>query len=72
MIAGYNDDKPRNENIEGISVHYLPVYYDNHLGFIQRVISFLKFIYQANKLALRIQDICNDNSSDGGFAGFKY
>ncbi|MDA0195552.1 MAG: glycosyltransferase family 4 protein [Bacteroidetes bacterium] len=57
MITGYNGTKPLNENIDGITVHYLPVYYDNHLGFFQRVISFLKFIYKANKLALRIQGI---------------
>lgn len=39
----------RQENIEGIQVHWLPVAYDNHFGAMARIISFFRF----NRAALR-------------------
>ena len=42
-------------NIDGIRVHYLPVFYDNAQGFVGRVYSFMKFIglayYKARQLS---------------------
>jgi len=57
MITAHNGSERLFENIDGISVHYLPVFYDNHLGIVGRIISFLKFIYQANRLAMKISDV---------------
>ncbi len=39
---------------EGIRVHYLPVYYENALGFVGRGWAFLKFVALAYRLARRI------------------
>ncbi|MDP4680474.1 MAG: hypothetical protein NWS46_08930 [Cyclobacteriaceae bacterium] len=35
--------------IEGVKIHYLPVYYRNELSYKQRVFSFLKFAFLAIK-----------------------
>ena len=41
--------------IDGIKVHYLPVQYDNKLGFIQRIIAFWQFVRFAQKEALKLE-----------------
>ena len=60
MITSYNGKRYKKETIAGIKVHYLPVYYDNSLGFWSRVSAFLKFIYATLRLIPTIQrpDIC--------------
>ncbi len=35
--------------VDGINVHYLPVFYNNKFGFFKRIWSFLKFVYLARK-----------------------
>jgi glycosyltransferase involved in cell wall biosynthesis len=45
------------QQVEGISVHYLPVAYDNKFGFWKRGVSFLQFARKAVALASRIPNI---------------
>ncbi|HEV8512111.1 MAG TPA: glycosyltransferase family 4 protein, partial [Cyclobacteriaceae bacterium] len=60
MITGSNEKKYRQENCEGIEVHYLPVAYDNSFGFAARSFSFLKYIKQSVAIAKKIPhvDVC--------------
>src|SRR6478736_9026947 len=60
MITGSNEKKYRQENYEGIEVHYLPIAYDNSFGFTDRSLSFLKYIKQSVAIAKKISnvDIC--------------
>lgn len=60
MITSWNQKFYRCQTVDGIKVHYLPVFYDNHLGFSQRVKAFLKFIYLACTLIPKLEkpDIC--------------
>lgn len=48
VITAHNK-KTESKTIEGIRIHYLPVYYDNKLGAISRINAFLKFVYLATK-----------------------
>ncbi|HVD98963.1 MAG TPA: glycosyltransferase family 4 protein [Cytophagaceae bacterium] len=57
MITSHNNSHYHYENIEGIKVHYLPVYYENNLSSFGRIISFLKFIYRAYEKATEIDDV---------------
>lgn len=57
VITGCNAHVYRNENYEGIEVHYLPVAYDNSFGFIARGISFLKYVWSSVRLARKIKSI---------------
>lgn len=49
MITSHNEGVYRKVNIDGITVHYLPVSYSNNFGFFKRIISFLKFIKVAKR-----------------------
>lgn len=55
-------DKPKYElsHIEGITVHYLPVYYNHELSYPNRVFSFLKFAFLAIIKSMKVKgvDIC--------------
>ena len=57
MITSHNSHGYEFKNIEGIKVHYLPVYYENNLKFIGRLLSFIKFIYRAYLKAASIKNI---------------
>lgn len=57
MITSHNHNSKVIEKIEGIKVHYLPVYYDNKLGKLSRIFSFLKFIFLAYKECKKIKDV---------------
>lgn len=46
VITAHND-KAAFRFIEGIKIHYLPVYYDNKLGAISRIFAFIKFVILA-------------------------
>lgn len=46
MITAHNHKKYVYKEIEGIKIHYLPVYYDNALGTLQRIIAFVRFMWQ--------------------------
>jgi glycosyltransferase involved in cell wall biosynthesis len=57
MITAHNDPAYRREVICGISVHYLPVPYDNTMGFFGRVKSFLGFVWQGTRLAISLKGV---------------
>ena len=50
-VAGY-----KNEIVDGISVQYVPVAYDNRFPFTKRVISFFRFVREAVRIARRHRD----------------
>ena len=60
VITGSNEKKYRQENYEGIEVHYLPIAYDNSFGFAARSFSFLKYIWLSVAVAKKIEnvDVC--------------
>jgi len=60
MITGSNEKNYRQENYEGIEVHYLPIAYDNSFGFTARSFSFFKYIKQSVAISKKIPqvDIC--------------
>ncbi|QSE98193.1 glycosyltransferase family 4 protein [Fulvivirga lutea] len=39
----------------GYDVHYLPVYYENHLSFLSRIHAFFIFVWKANRLIKKLQ-----------------
>lgn len=57
IITSHN--KPYSETllIDGTTVHYLPVGYDNSFGFVKRILAFLKFIFKAYITAKKIKDV---------------
>lgn len=57
MITSHNQKEYLYKEIDGIKVHYLPVYYDNKQGFIGRGLAFVRFVRQAWKKAQEIQDV---------------
>jgi len=60
MLTAHNHHKMVEKHIDKIHVIYLPVYYDNKLGFWGRVFSFLKFIWLSIKKIQKISkiDVC--------------
>jgi glycosyltransferase involved in cell wall biosynthesis len=65
MITAHNHASYRYEEIEGIRVHYLPVYYENNLGFAGRLFSFIRFMYLAYRRASTVApaDLCYATST---------
>lgn len=59
VITGHGE-KERKEIIEGITIHYLKVPYDNNYGFGKRIFSFLQFVYKAKRKIKRLSrfDLC--------------
>jgi len=57
LITAHNERKAITRNIDGINVHYLPVFYDNSQSFLQRIYAFFKFMHLARKKARDINDI---------------
>jgi glycosyltransferase involved in cell wall biosynthesis len=46
LITAHNHPKEETKTIEGIEVHYLPVFYENNLSKSGRIISFIKFMFR--------------------------
>jgi glycosyltransferase involved in cell wall biosynthesis len=65
MITSHNHPTYHFEIIEGIKVHYLPVFYENKLNFFGRLFSFIKFMYRAYIKAGEIEyvDLCYATST---------
>jgi len=65
LITSHNKKKAEIRNIDGIKVHYLPVYYDATLGFFGRVYSFFKFMRMVRRYAHNIKniDVCYATST---------
>lgn len=55
IITSHNKSKSETKIIDGTTVHYLPVGYDNSYGFIKRIIAFLSFIFKAYSTAKKIK-----------------
>lgn len=65
LITSHNDNVEATRRIDGITVHYLPVKYDNSDGFFKRVFAFFKFMRLARKKAAGIHgvDLCYATST---------
>jgi glycosyltransferase involved in cell wall biosynthesis len=57
IISAHNESNYFKKDIEGITVHYLPVKYHNHFRIFRRLYSFLIFAHKAYYLAKKIKDI---------------
>lgn len=57
MITSHNEKIYTVKEIDGVRIHYLPVPYSNEMGFVKRVLSFLKFVRMAKRLAVKIPNI---------------
>jgi glycosyltransferase involved in cell wall biosynthesis len=57
MITAHNHPHYRREKVAGITVHYLPVAYDNAFGFLGRAKAFLAFAWQSTRLALSLKGL---------------
>ncbi len=60
IVTAHNQNSALEVELEGFKVHYLPVFYDNSLGFTRRIIAFSKFAWLAYRKALTLEkaDIC--------------
>ncbi len=65
LITAHNKPKALTKTIEGIKVHYLPVFYDNEQGFLRRIYAFFKFMYLVRRKAAEMKnvDICYATST---------
>lgn len=57
LVTSHNKDKIKVENVDGINVHYLPVKYDNNLGFWSRIWAFYSFMWLSYNYSKKIKDI---------------
>lgn len=53
MITSHNEGIYQRTVIDGITVHYLPIYYSNDLGFLKRIRSFYSFQKKTKQLILK-------------------
>jgi glycosyltransferase involved in cell wall biosynthesis len=60
VITAHDYPKYELKNIEGVKVHYLPVYYKHELSYRNRVFAFLKFTFLAIRKSMKIKgvDVC--------------
>lgn len=65
MITSHNKEHYEELEIDGIQVHYLPVYYDNELNNLERSRAFLRFLRQAKSLIDQLVpfDVCFASST---------
>lgn len=57
LITSHNKPKIKVETLEGINIHYLPVKYDNKLGFWPRIWSFCSFMWLSYNYSKKIKDV---------------
>jgi len=57
LITSHNKKEYELKIVEGVKIHYLPVYYDNSLGAIARTFAFIKFSIQAYQKATTISEV---------------
>ena len=57
VITAHNQKQSLSTEVCGIPVHYLPVYYDNKLGFLRRIWAFAKFAFLALRKARTIEGL---------------
>lgn len=56
MITSHDNSGYKQQLVDGIHVHYLPVKYQQSWGFFKRIQSFLLFVYHACRFAAKFQD----------------
>ncbi|HYG20282.1 MAG TPA: glycosyltransferase family 4 protein [Ohtaekwangia sp.] len=56
VITAHSESQYRIEHYKGIEIHYLPVPYNNRFNFYKRSVSFMRYIYQATRLAAKFRD----------------
>ena len=56
VVTGSNDKEGIKE-VDGITIHYMKIAYNNKFGFVKRGLSFLRFVNRAVSEAKRIQDV---------------
>jgi glycosyltransferase involved in cell wall biosynthesis len=49
MLTSHNKSQYETKEVDGISVHYLPVPYANNMSFYRRYLAFLKFVFASIK-----------------------
>ncbi|MEQ9424185.1 MAG: glycosyltransferase family 4 protein [Cyclobacteriaceae bacterium] len=57
MITSHNGKKYEIKDVDGIRVHYLPVFYDNHLSFLSRIFAFIRFMKLAYEVGRKIKKV---------------
>ena len=57
VITAYNETRYTVKTINGYKVHYLPIYYTNHLSFWSRIHAFWLFAYSAYRILKKIRPI---------------
>jgi glycosyltransferase involved in cell wall biosynthesis len=59
IVTSWTSDTPRSkwfvEKIDGINVHWLPLKYNNHMGFYERLKAFFQFAFSAARRAANLQ-----------------
>lgn len=68
IITAHNHSKEEVRIIDGVTVHYLPVYYENNLSKSGRIISFIKFMKRSIQKATELHkekrfDLCYATST---------
>jgi glycosyltransferase involved in cell wall biosynthesis len=56
IITAHNHRNYLKKDVEGLSIHYLPVKYYNHYSFLRRLYSFLFFAHKAYYLARKLKN----------------
>ena len=57
MLTTHNEAIYTRAQFDGINIHYLPVNYNNQMGFIKRVWSYIKFVRLAKRYSKNIKNI---------------
>lgn len=57
MITSHNQPKKLIHEIDGIKVHYLPVYYENKLGKMGRIRAFFSFLWKAYQEIKKVKNV---------------
>lgn len=65
MLTSHNEPEYQKRKIEGVEVHYLPVFYDNKLNSLERSMAFLRFLRTARNFIDRLApfDLCFASST---------
>lgn len=56
VITARNNKAYSVDKSDGYDVHYLPVYYENHLSFLSRIHAFMLFVWKAYRLLKKMPD----------------
>ncbi len=57
VITAYNGERYVIKELNGYCIHYLPIYYSNHLSFWSRIHAFWLFVYSAFRLLKKLRPI---------------